>query len=66
MKLFGRRRTVIVYLDGRKALKFKRARGANGERVLHLVRRAPNIPEETVRLIREDILRRWTWRDEER
>jgi hypothetical protein len=57
---------VIVYLDGRKALKFKRVRRASGERALRLVRRSAGIPDETVRRVREDILRRWELRDEER
>ena len=65
MNLF-RRRTVTVYLDGQKALKFKRVRGLNGERSLDLIHRAPGISDERVGRIRDDILRRWALRDGER
>jgi hypothetical protein len=66
MKLFRRRRTVTVYLDGRKALEFKRVRGPSGEYELDLVCRAGDVSDETVDRVREDIIRRWVWRDEER
>jgi hypothetical protein len=66
MKLFRRRRTVTVYLDGRKALEFKRVRGPSGEYQLDLVCRAGDVSDETVDRVREDIIRRWVWRDEER
>ena len=66
MKLFRRHRTVTVYLDGRKALEFKRVRGPSGEYELDLVCRAGDVSDETVDRVREDIIRRWVWRDEER
>lgn len=59
------RRTVTVYLDGRKALRFRRIRCADGSRDLRLVFRAPDVTDDTVAAARADILQRWRWRDED-
>lgn len=59
------RRTVTVYFDGRKALRFRRVRGADGSRELRLVFRAPGVDDDAVERVRVDILQRWQWREED-
>jgi hypothetical protein len=59
------RRTVTVYVDGRKALRFRRTRGPGGTRDVRLVFRRDGVPDDVVDRTRADILRRWTWREED-
>jgi len=65
MRRLFRRRTVRVYLEGREALRFRRVRGASGEPALDLVYGAPDVPDDVVARVRDDILRRWHYREDD-
>jgi hypothetical protein len=54
-----------VYLEGREALRFRRVRGPSGEPALDLVYRAPDVPDDVVAGVRDDILRRWHHREDD-